>query len=84
MAISTNIKPTEKPTKWERVYEDEDTITIWKYNSNITTAGPVEVEIKYKKGYVHPTPLKKKTLGDLAKEAQRIAKQELRLKKSKS
>jgi len=33
MAISTNSKPTEKPTKWEHVYEDEETIAIWKYNS---------------------------------------------------
>jgi hypothetical protein len=83
MAISTNSKPTEKPTKWEHVYEDEDTISIWKYNSKITTAGPVEVEIKYKRGYVPPKPVKKKTLGDLAKEAQKVAKQESKLKKSK-
>jgi len=83
MAISTNSKPTEKPTKWEHVYEDEETISIWKYNSKVTTAGPVEVEIKYKKGYVPPKPVKKKTLGDLAKEAQKVAKQESKLKKSK-
>jgi hypothetical protein len=84
MAITTNSKSTEKPTKWERVYEDEETISIWKYNSKVTTAGPVEVEIKYKKGYVPPKPVKKKTLGDLAKEAQKVAKQEDNLKKSKS
>jgi hypothetical protein len=83
MAITTNSKSTEKPTKWEHVYEDEETITIWKYNSKVTTAGPVEVEIKYKKGYVAPKPVKKKTLGDLAKEAQKVAKQESKLKKSK-
>ena len=83
MAITTNSKPTEKPTKWEHVYEDEETIAIWKYNSKVTTAGPVEVEIKYKKGYVPPKPVKKKTLGDLAKEAQKAAKQESKLKKSK-
>jgi hypothetical protein len=84
MAITTNSKSTEKPTKWERVYEDEETISIWKYNSKVTTAGPVEVEIKYKKGYVPPKPVKKKTLGDLDKEAQKVAKQEDNLKKSKS
>ena len=71
MAAPNNSKPTDKPTKWERIYESEDTISIWKYNSDITTNGPVEVEIKYKKGYVTPTPDKKKTLGDLAKEAQK-------------
>ena len=69
MAIPINSKPTNKPTKWEQVYEDEETITIWRYNSNITTSGPVEVEFKYKKGYTPPKPERKKTLGDLAKEA---------------
>jgi hypothetical protein len=84
MAVTNNSKSTEKPTKWEHVYEDEETISIWKYNSNISTSGPVEVEIKYKKGYAPPKPIKKKTLGDLAKEAQKVAKQEAKLKKSKS
>jgi len=80
MAAPINIKTPIKPTKWEQVYEDEETISIWKYNSKITISGPVEVEIKYKRGYVHPKPVKKKTLGDLAKEAKKDAK----LKKSKS
>jgi hypothetical protein len=84
MAVTNNSKPNEKPTKWEQVYEDEDTISIWKYDSSVTTFGPVQVEIKYKKGYVPPKPVKKKTLGDLAKEAQKVAKQEAKLKKTKS
>ena len=70
MATSVNQKEVIKPTKWEVVYEDEDSISIWKYNSKITIAGPVEVEYKYKRGYVHPQ-LKKKTLGELAKEAKK-------------
>lgn len=69
MTVINNTKVSTKPTKWEQVYEDEETITIWRYNSNITTSGPVEVEFKYKRGYVPPKPEKKKTLGDLAKEA---------------
>ena len=32
MATSVNQKEVEKPTKWEVVYEDEDCISIWKYN----------------------------------------------------
>ena len=60
-----------KPTKWEVVYEDEDTISIWKYNSKITTFGPVEVEYKYKRGYVHPNT--KKNLSQLIKEAKKKA-----------
>lgn len=67
-------KKEEKPTKFERVYEDEDTITIWKYDLNRTTTGPVEVEIKYKKGYVHPKPEKKKTLKDLVAEEKKTKK----------
>jgi hypothetical protein len=74
MATQTNLKPTEKPTKWEVVYEDDECISIWKYNSKITTAGPVEVEHKYKRGYVHPMEKKKKTLGDLAKDARKQTK----------
>lgn len=79
MAISTKSKLTDKPTKWEIAYENEETISIWKYNSSISTSGPVEVEIKYKKGYIHPLDVKKKTLGELAKEARKESK----LKKSK-
>ena len=84
MAVTNNSKSTEKPTKWEKVYEDEETISICKYDSNISNSGPIDVDIKYKKGYIHPLDRKKKTLGDLAKEAQKTAKQESKLKKSKS
>lgn len=79
MAINNNQKPSVKPTKWEVVYEDDECISIWKYNSKITTNGPVEVEHKYKKGYTHPLDVKKKTLGELAKDARKEAK----LKKTK-
>jgi hypothetical protein len=74
MATPTNLKPTEKPTKWEVIYEDDECISVWKYNSKITTAGPVEVEHKYKRGYVHPMEKKKKTLGELAKDARKQTK----------
>lgn len=63
-------KPEPKPEKWEVVYEDEDCISIWKYNSKKFDNGPIEVEYKYKRGYVHPGT-KKKTLGELAKEAKK-------------
>ena len=65
--------------KWEVVYEDEDCLSVWKYDTRKTINGPVEVEHKYKRGYVHPLD-KKKTLGDLAKED----KKEAKLKKSQS
>jgi len=74
MAISTNSKTPVKPTKWEVVYEDDECISIWRYNSKITTAGPVEVEQKYKRGYVHPLDKKKNTLGELAKQSRKESK----------
>jgi hypothetical protein len=80
MAIPVNSKTPVKPTKWEVVYEDDECISIWRYNSKITTAGPVEVEQKYKRGYVHPLDKKKNTLGELAKQARKESK----LNKSKS
>jgi hypothetical protein len=67
--------PEPKPTKWEVVYEDDECISIWKYNSKITIFGPVEVEHKYKRGFVHPGQ-KKKTLGELAKEDKKRKKLE--------
>ena len=75
MATSVNQKEVIKPTKWEVVYEDEDCISIWKYNSKITTAGPVEVEYKWKRHF-NPWNQKKKTIGDLAKDAKKKQKLE--------
>ena len=75
MATSINQKEVVKPTKWEVVYEDEDCISIWKYNSKITTAGPVEVEYKWKRHF-NPWNQKKMTLGDLAKEEKKRKKLE--------
>lgn len=60
-------KPEPKPTKYQYVFEDEDCISIWKYNTKISTSGPIEVEYKYKRGYTHPKT-KKKTMGELIKE----------------
>jgi len=75
MATSVNQKEIVKPSKWEVVYEDEDCISIWRYNSKITTAGPVEVEYKWKRHY-NPWNQKKKTLGELAKDAKKKQKLE--------
>lgn len=55
--------------KWEVVFEDENHTSIWRYNLDKNTRGPVEVEFKPKKGYTHPSEVKKKTIGDLAKES---------------
>ena len=73
-----NSKPTLTPTqplrtKWEVVYEDEDSISIWKYDLSKTRNGPVEVEYKWKRHF-NPWGQRKKTLGDLAKEQRKKSK----------
>jgi hypothetical protein len=35
--------------KWERRYEDDETISIWRYDTSKSTRGPYEVEFKPKK-----------------------------------
>ena len=36
--------------KFERKYEDDDTIEIWKFDLEKFSSGPIEVDIKYKNG----------------------------------
>lgn len=55
----------EAPTKFERVYEDEETISIWRYDLKKFRNGPVEVEYKYKKGHKPKSPKEKKFIRDL-------------------
>lgn len=66
MAKQNNSIP-EESTKFERIYESENGISIWKYDTKISKNGPVSVEQRYKKGFEPPSG-KKKTLGDLIKE----------------
>ena len=49
--------------KFERVYEDEHSKSVWRYDYSITRSGPVSVSITYKK----PESFykEKKSLGDL-------------------
>ena len=46
--MSEKKKPTETK-KYERIYEDNDSISVWKYDTSKTITGPYEVEIKPKK-----------------------------------
>lgn len=39
-----------KPIKFEKRYEDDDCIEVWKYNTNKFSNGPIEVNITYKNG----------------------------------
>jgi hypothetical protein len=52
---------TSENKKFERVYETENSKSIWRYDYSITKSGPVSVSITYKKDISE----KKQTLGDL-------------------
>jgi hypothetical protein len=45
--------------KWEVVYEDEYTVSTWKYDTKKNGNNPYEVDVKYKKEY--PTNGEEKT-----------------------
>lgn len=67
MAIKMDQKSQPGGKKWEVTYEDDESISIWRYNSAKSSSGPYEVEYKWKKTF-NPWDQKKKTLGDLVKE----------------
>jgi hypothetical protein len=48
--VENEVPKVENPTKFERRYEDEETIEIWKYDLNKKPNGPLEVSITYKNG----------------------------------
>jgi hypothetical protein len=54
-----NSKP-EKRTKFEYIFEDEDSVSIWKYDHSKTTNGPVSVEYKWKAHYLKELELRRK------------------------
>jgi len=80
--MTKRMTPSTDPNKREVKFEDETSIVIWKYNLNVSKTNPVEVEIKYKKSYVHPKS-KKKTIGELAAEQKKLATQAKKQKKLK-
>jgi hypothetical protein len=48
MAKKQQTPVQSESTRKVRVYEDEDTKSIWTYDSKITKTGPISVEIQYK------------------------------------
>ena len=60
MSMSGTTKTSEN-TKFERVYETENSKSVWRYDYSITKSGPVSVSITYKKDISE----KKQSLGDL-------------------
>lgn len=51
---------TLERTKWENIFEDDETIATWKYDSKISKINPYCVEIKYKKPPKQPIEVKTK------------------------
>ena len=60
MSTSGTTKVSES-LKFERVYETENSKSVWRYDYSITKSGPVSVSITYKKDISE----KKQSLGDL-------------------
>jgi hypothetical protein len=56
--------------KYSITYEDETSISIWKYDKKKSSTGPVEVEYQYLRVYTPPS-IKKKTLGELTKQTKK-------------
>ena len=51
---------TEKPKKFEYIFEDEDCTSIWKYDLNKQPNGPISVENKYTAKYIKEMELRRK------------------------
>jgi hypothetical protein len=58
--IKENNSKTEKPKKFEYIFEDEDCTSIWKYDLNKQPNGPISVENKYTAKYLKEMELKKR------------------------
>jgi hypothetical protein len=63
-----------KPTKFIRIYEDDETVETWKFDLNKFNKGPIEVDIKYKAGA-------EKAIKARVKEAKQIKRTERQMKK---
>jgi hypothetical protein len=55
-----NISKTDKPKKFEYMFEDEDCKSIWKYDLNKFQNGPVSVEYHWKAHYLKELALRQK------------------------
>jgi len=55
-----NNTKTEKPTKFEHIFEDEDSKSIWKYDLKKFANGPISVEYHWKAHYLKEMELRRK------------------------
>ena len=55
-----NLSKTEKPTKFEYIFEDEDSTSIWKYDLKKFRNGPISVEYHWKPHYLKELTIRQK------------------------
>jgi hypothetical protein len=55
-----NLSKTEKPTKFEYIFEDDESTSIWKYDLKKQPNGPISVEYKWKASYLKELELRQK------------------------
>ena len=55
-----NLSKTEKPTKFEYIFEDNESTSIWKYDLKKQPNGPISVEYKWKASYLKELELRQK------------------------
>ena len=63
MSIKTskeNLSKTEKPQKFEYIFEDDESTSIWKYDLKKQPNGPVSVEYRWKPHYLKELEIKRK------------------------
>lgn len=50
----------EKPKKFEYIFEDEESTSIWKWDLEKQPNGPISVEYKWKSQYLKELEMRKK------------------------
>ncbi len=55
-----NNSKTEKPRKFQYIFEDEECTSIWKYDLDKQPNGPISVENKYTAKYLKEMELKRR------------------------
>jgi hypothetical protein len=59
----------DKPIKYEYVFEDEESISIWKYDRNKFPNGPISVEYKWKPEWTNRLKLLQKQNKEVKKKS---------------
>jgi hypothetical protein len=54
------INKSEKDTKYERIFTSSECVSIWKYDMDITTSGPISVEHKWDSEYLKRIELRQR------------------------